>query len=89
MNLGAPELLILLVVVLLLFGATRLPKLARSMGEASREFKKGVAESSSGEEPPPAAAPAEAEKVTLTKAELDAMLAEREAQARKDAPPST
>lgn len=86
MNLGAPELLILLVVVLLLFGATRLPKLARSMGEASREFKKGVSESSSGEEPQPAVKAEE--KVTLTKAELDAMLAEREAQARKDAPPS-
>ncbi|HEV3401453.1 MAG TPA: twin-arginine translocase TatA/TatE family subunit [Acidimicrobiales bacterium] len=87
MNLGAPELLILLVVVLLLFGATRLPKLARSMGEASREFKKGVAEGSSGEEPQTAAKPEE--KVTMTKAELDAMLAEREAQARKDAPPAT
>jgi sec-independent protein translocase protein TatA len=87
MNLGAPELLILLVVVLLLFGATRLPKLARSMGEASREFKKGVAEGSSGEEAQPAAKPEE--KVTLTQAELDAMLAEREAQARKDAPPAT
>lgn len=86
MNLGAPELLILLVVVLLLFGATRLPKLARSMGEASREFKKGVSEGSSGEEPQPAVKAEE--KVTLTKAELDAMLAEREAQARKDAPPS-
>ncbi|HEX2272297.1 MAG TPA: twin-arginine translocase TatA/TatE family subunit [Acidimicrobiales bacterium] len=86
MNLGAPELLILLVVVLLLFGATRLPKLARSMGEASREFKKGVAEGSSADEPQ-GAAKAE-EKVTMTKAELDAMLAEREAQARKDAPPS-
>lgn len=44
MNLGAPELIILLVVVLLLFGTTRLPKLARSIGQASREFKEGVAE---------------------------------------------
>ncbi len=87
MNLGAPELLILLVVVLLLFGATRLPKLARSMGEASREFKKGVAESSSGEEPPKA--DKSDQKVTMTQAELDALLAEREAQARKDSPPSS
>ena len=44
MNLGAPELLIILVVVLLLFGSTRLPKLARSIGQASKEFKEGVAE---------------------------------------------
>jgi len=41
-NLGVPELLIVLVVVLLLFGANRLPKLARSLGEASREFHRGT-----------------------------------------------
>jgi sec-independent protein translocase protein TatA len=42
MNLGVTELLIILAVVLLLFGSTKLPKLARSLGEASKEFKKGV-----------------------------------------------
>jgi sec-independent protein translocase protein TatA len=42
MNLGAPELLIILAVVLLLFGSTQLPKLAKSLGQASKEFKKGV-----------------------------------------------
>ena len=41
MNLGAPELLIVLAVVLLLFGARRVPDLARSLGEAQREFKHG------------------------------------------------
>jgi sec-independent protein translocase protein TatA len=41
MNLGVTELLIVLAVVLLLFGSTRLPKLARSLGEASRELRKG------------------------------------------------
>jgi sec-independent protein translocase protein TatA len=44
MNLGVPELLIVLAVVLLLFGSTRLPKLARSLGQASKEFKQGVDE---------------------------------------------
>jgi sec-independent protein translocase protein TatA len=44
MNLGATELLIILFVVLLLFGSTRLPKLAKSLGQASKEFKKGVEE---------------------------------------------
>jgi len=44
MNLGAPELIIILLVVLLLFGSTRLPKLARSLGQASKEFKQGVSE---------------------------------------------
>jgi sec-independent protein translocase protein TatA len=43
-GLGAPELLIVLAVVLLLFGSTKLPKLARSLGEAQKEFKKGVDE---------------------------------------------
>jgi sec-independent protein translocase protein TatA len=42
--LGGPELIIILAIVLLLFGATRLPKLARSLGEASKEFKQGLAE---------------------------------------------
>lgn len=83
------ELIIVLVVVLLLFGSTRLPKLARSMGEASKEFKKGVNDGSRGDDPArPAAIPDPDEKVTLTKAELDALLAEREAQARRDAPPA-
>ena len=43
-GLGAPELLIVLLIVLLLFGGAKLPKLARSLGEASKEFKKGVEE---------------------------------------------
>jgi sec-independent protein translocase protein TatA len=42
MNLGTPELIIVLVVVLLLFGGTQLPKLARSLGQAQKEFKRGV-----------------------------------------------
>ncbi|MSQ11346.1 MAG: twin-arginine translocase TatA/TatE family subunit [Dehalococcoidia bacterium] len=41
---GLPELLVILVVVLLLFGATRLPKLAKSLGEAVHEFRKGTEE---------------------------------------------
>ena len=45
-GLGAPELLIVLLVVLLLFGGAKLPKLARSLGQAQKEFKEGIAESS-------------------------------------------
>ena len=86
-SIGAPELIILLLVVLLLFGSTKLPKLARSIGEASKEFKKGVNDGAN-ETPATAATPAAEEKVTMTKAELDALLAEREAKARKEAPPS-
>jgi sec-independent protein translocase protein TatA len=42
MNLGTPELLLILLVVILLFGGTQLPKLARSLGQAQKEFKKGI-----------------------------------------------
>ncbi|MGH9034745.1 MAG: twin-arginine translocase TatA/TatE family subunit [Acidimicrobiia bacterium] len=44
MNLGPTELIIVLIIVMLLFGAARLPKLARSLGESSKEFKKGMSE---------------------------------------------
>jgi sec-independent protein translocase protein TatA len=43
-GLGYQELLIILLIVLILFGASRLPELARSLGTSVREFKKGVAE---------------------------------------------
>jgi sec-independent protein translocase protein TatA len=43
-NFGTPELLIVLAVVVLLFGATKLPKLARSVGEAKKEFQAGAGE---------------------------------------------
>jgi len=42
MSLGLPELLIVLVVVLVIFGGSQLPKLARGLGSAQREFKKGL-----------------------------------------------
>lgn len=43
-GLGYQELLIILVIVLILFGANRLPELARSLGASVKEFKKGVNE---------------------------------------------
>jgi sec-independent protein translocase protein TatA len=47
--LGAPELLIILAVLLLIFGGAKLPKLARSIGEAQRELRKGIEEGASRE----------------------------------------
>jgi sec-independent protein translocase protein TatA len=44
MNLGPTELIIILLIVLLIFGGAKLPKLARSVGQASKEFKKGLSE---------------------------------------------
>jgi sec-independent protein translocase protein TatA len=49
-SVGPTELLIVLGIILLLFGSTQLPKLARSMGQASKEFKKGVAEGATDED---------------------------------------
>ena len=43
-GLGMQELIIVLVILLLLFGSTRLPQLAKGMGKSIREFKKGVSE---------------------------------------------
>jgi sec-independent protein translocase protein TatA len=43
-SVGPTELLIVLGIVMLMFGSTQLPKLARSMGAASKEFKKGLNE---------------------------------------------
>lgn len=37
-----PELIILLVVVLILFGGSQIPRLARNLGSARREFEKGM-----------------------------------------------
>lgn len=42
-GLGTSELVIILVIVLLLFGSSRLPSLAKGIGESVRNFKKAVA----------------------------------------------
>lgn len=39
---GLPELIVILAILILLFGATRLPRLSRSAGESIHEFKKGM-----------------------------------------------
>ena len=43
-NLGFSELMIILVVVLLLFGARRLPEIGASLGKGIREFKRSISE---------------------------------------------
>ncbi len=40
-GMGLPEILVVLVVVLLIFGAAKLPEIGRALGQAIREFKKG------------------------------------------------
>ena len=82
-GLGAPELLIILVVILVLFGGAKLPKLARSLGQAQKEFKDGMDDPAKIEVTP---AKPTAETVTMSKADLEALIAEREAKARREAP---
>ncbi len=42
MDVGPQELLIVLIIALVLFGGAKIPQLARSLGEAQREFRKGT-----------------------------------------------
>lgn len=43
-SIGQGEWIIILIVLLLIFGSTQLPKLARSLGSAQKEFRKGIQE---------------------------------------------
>jgi sec-independent protein translocase protein TatA len=55
MNLGITELLIVLVILVVLFGAVKLPKLARSLGQSRNEFKRGLSDEPDPDDrvPPP------------------------------------
>ncbi len=44
-GLGMPELIIILVIVLVIFGANRLPQLGEGLGKAIKGFKKGISDS--------------------------------------------
>ena len=49
-NLGTPELVIVLIIVLLVFGVGRVSKIGAELGQGIREFRKGIAEGTKGEE---------------------------------------
>ena len=53
--LGQWEVIVVLVVALLIFGPSQLPKLAKSVGTSIRSFKQGVKEAAAGEDEPPSA----------------------------------
>lgn len=45
-NIGFPELLVILIIAVFIFGAGRLPEVGRGLGEAIRSFKDGISEAS-------------------------------------------
>jgi sec-independent protein translocase protein TatA len=45
LDLGTPELVLILLIILLLFGGKKLPELSRSFGESVKELRKGMSES--------------------------------------------
>ena len=49
-GLGNPELVIIVLVVFLLFGATRLPQLAKALGQSKKAFREGIEEGERAEE---------------------------------------
>ena len=80
-NLMGPDLAIVLAVLLVLFGGSQLPKLARSLGSASHEFRKGVEEGGNegkgGPAPTESKTPADAKTTDSTTAESKATDQER------------
>lgn len=97
---GTDGIIVLVILLVVVFGGSQLPKLARNVGSAGKEFRKAQeeaeAEAAKAEAaktatpaPPPAVAPApptpaaaEKDHVTLSKAELNALLDEREARTK-------
>lgn len=79
-GIGIWELLILLVVLLLVFGAKRLPEMGRSLGRGMREFKEGVSgiEQVTSEPKPPAELPSETEMPASSEGEAETATSERE-----------
>ena len=78
-NLGVTELIIIMVVILLLFGAKRIPEIAGSMGKGIREFKKNLNDATREVTSSTDAAPREPE-ARLTSAELERRRAAEEAE---------
>jgi sec-independent protein translocase protein TatA len=64
LGIGLPEVIIVLVIALLIFGPKRLPDLGRSLGSGLREFKDSITGSSKDDEPTEIAAPAADERKT-------------------------
>ncbi|MFY9819994.1 MAG: twin-arginine translocase TatA/TatE family subunit [Thermoanaerobaculia bacterium] len=51
-SLGVPELMIIFLIIIVLFGANRLPQIGKGIGEGIRNFKKGVKEGEEADQIP-------------------------------------
>ena len=51
-GLGMPELIVILIIILVIFGANRLPQLGEGLGKAIKGFKKGISDSSENTKDP-------------------------------------
>jgi sec-independent protein translocase protein TatA len=69
--LEGPELLIILLIVVLLFGGTKLPQLARSLGQAKKEFHAGEADPDRPAEARANPTVADDETITISRSEYD------------------
>jgi len=85
-GLGTTEILLIVAVLFLLFGATRLPQLAKSLGQSRKAFKEGMREAEEEETVEQAkitAAPAAPQVTHMSDADLEAEL-KRRAEARAE-----
>src|SRR6186997_1764332 len=83
---GSGELIIVLVIVLLVFGGSQLPKLAKNLGKAQKEFKDGLAE---GQADKAAEKPERDVEAELAAARAEAAELRAQAAARAETPPPT
>lgn len=80
MNFGTPEILLIVAVLFLLFGASRLPQLAKSLGQSRKAFKEGMREAEEEERSGQLNKAAPAPQITqMSDAELKAEMERRTA----------
>jgi sec-independent protein translocase protein TatA len=82
MNFGTTEILLIVAVLFLLFGATRLPQLAKSLGQSRKAFKEGMREAEEEEKAEQqklsAAAPAKPQITQMSDEEIEAEMRRRD-----------
>jgi len=81
---GMPEIILIVVVLLIFFGAKKIPELAQGLGKGIKEFRKGVKEVQNDiENDAPAASPSDRDK-DLDKRELELIRREQELRKKLD-----